>query len=274
MKLKSIACLLASVALCVSLVGCGGQSQDQTGSQQVETVSIDATPIQVERSGFSVSNDGEVNYVFTMNNPNDGYIADRVTFSISGYDEDGNMVLGAAESVERMFPGIQYAVAGTSFMAGSGTLSRIEITPSMDGIGWIETDIDPDSVSGLFSIVNPRTARLADDSASISGRVVADEEETIANIEGVSADAISAKICAVLLDSEGNLVGGAMADGLVFDQEEGVVHETEGTSGNGEAEEQAEDASSEGEVLKAAQFSITIQGAPGFKECRYFVMPV
>lgn len=55
MKLKSIACLLASVVLCVSLVGCGGQSQDQTGSQQVETVSIDATPIQVERSGFSVS---------------------------------------------------------------------------------------------------------------------------------------------------------------------------------------------------------------------------
>lgn len=274
MKLKSIACLLASAALCVSLVGCGGQSQDQSDSQQVETVSIDATPIQIERSGFSVSSDGEVNYVFTMNNPNKGYIADRITLSITGYDENGSMVLGAAESVERMFPGVQYAISGSTFLAGSGTLSRLEVSPSMDGVGWIETDVDSDAAADLFSIVNPRTGRMADDSVSISGRVVLDDEELLANIEGVDANAVSAKICAVLLDTEGNIVGGAMVNDLVFDQEEGIIHEAETAGSNASANEHAEQTSSEGEVLRAAQFSMTIQNAPGFKECRYFVMPV
>lgn len=273
MKLKSLVGLFASAALCVSLFGCAGSSQDESTSNQSETVSIDASTIEVVQAGFSMGDDGAVNYAFTVSNPNDGYLADSVTFSISGYDADGNMVMGGAESIERMYPGIEYAAAGTSYLAGSATMDRIEITPSMDLVGWIPTDISPNDAASMFSVVDSRAGRLGDGSVSVNGRVVADNIDTIASAEGVSADAISARVCAILVDTDGNFLAGGHVDGLVFDEEEGVVHESENLGSDASSNEQAQAESASGEVLKAAQFSISILGSPGFKECRYFVMP-
>lgn len=270
MKLKSVACLLASAALCVSMVGCAGESQTQSDSQQVDTVSIDATPIEIIQSGFSTGNDGEVNYAFTLKNPNDGFVADRVTLSISGYDSEGGMVLGAAESIEHMFPGIEYAVSGTTFMAGSGAIDRLEVVPSMDVIGWIPTETSSEAAADMFSVANPRSGRLSNGSVSIGGRVVANDAEVVAKVEGVDVDGITAKVCAILVDTEGNFLGGGTAGGLVFNEEESVIREeasTDAGSGN-----QTED-SSDRVVLKAAPFDISISSSPGFKECRYYVMP-
>ena len=273
MNFKSIVGFVAATALCFSMVGCASETQDEIEETQVETVSIDAKAIEIDEAGYSVGADGEVSYAFTMTNPNDGYIADRITFSISGYDADGAMVLGAAESVERMFPGIEYAMAGTAFLADNAVIDRIEVTPSMDLVGWIETDISAADAAEMFSVVDTRSGRLSDDTVVASGRVVADNIDDIAAAEGVSADAISAKVCAVLVDTDGNLIGGGLAEGLVFDEEEGIVHESENMGSDASTAEQAAEKSAEGEVLKAASFSISITGAPGFKECRFYVMP-
>ncbi len=276
MKLKTIACVFISVALCtgmLGMVGCASQSQDQNDTTQANTVSIEAVPIQINQSGFSATDEGEVNYVFTMSNPNDGYMADRITFSITGYDAEGNMVLGAAESVERIVPGLEYAIAGSAFKAGNGAVERIEITPSMDQVSWIPTDLGTDEAAGMFSVVDSRSGRLADETVSISGRVVADNESAIASTEGVDAGNISARVCAVLVDTSGNFVAGGMADGLVFDEREVPIPEGESSSASASGDDQVQEQSGADDALRAAQFSITIPSTPGFKECRYFVMP-
>lgn len=277
MKLRSIVGIFAAAALCCSMVGvagCASDAQTQSDAQEVETVTIDAMPIQIDEVGFSIGADDAVNYAFTMTNPNDGYIADRITLSISGYDADGTMVLGAAESVERMFPGIEYAMAGTTFLAGTTDIERLEVTPSMDQVGWIETEVSSNTIESLFSVVDPRSGRLSDDTVVASGRVVANNADTLAALEGVSSDAISAKVCAILVDTNGNIIAGGTADGLEFTEEEGIVHGAESMGSDAETAERAEQESSDGEVLRAATFSISMEGAPGFKECRYFVMPV
>lgn len=276
MKLTSIVCSVMSAALCCALfglVGCAGDTQEESDVQQAEIVTIDAAPIEIIQSGFSVGSEGAVSYAFTMSNPNDGYVADRVTFSISGYDAEGNMVMGAAESMEKMYPGIEYAIAGSSFLAGTSNLEWIEITPSMDLVGWMKTDISTDAIAGMFSVVNPRTGRLADESVSIGGRVVANNLDTIAAVENVAADAIRAKVCAILVDPEGNFVAGGTATDLVFNEEESAVHKSENVGSDAATDDQAAQESADGSVLKAASFSISVQDSPGFKECRYFVMP-
>lgn len=276
MKLKSIAGIFAATLLCISIVGvagCASDAQTQNDAHEVETVSIDATPLQINEVGFSTGADGAVNYAFTMTNPNDGYIADRITLSISGYDANGAMVLGAAENVDRMFPGIEYAIAGTTYLADATDIERLEVVPSMDQVGWIQTDIETSTLENLFSVVDPRSGRLSDDTVMASGRVVANDADALASLEGVLQDAISAKVCAVLVATNGDLLAGGMVDGLEFNEEESGVHQTEDIGSDAESTERATQESSDGEILKAATFSIAIEGAPGYKECRFFVMP-
>lgn len=277
MNLRSIVGIFAATALCFSMVGiagCASDAQTKNDVQEAETVAIDASPIQINEVGFSTGADGAINYAFTMTNPNDGYIADRITLSISGYDANGTMVLGAAETVERMFPGIEYAMAGTSFLAGTTDVERLEVIPSMDQVGWIETDISTSTLEGLFSVVDPRSGRLSDDTVMASGRVVANDADALTALEGVSPEGISAKVCAVLVATNGDLLAGGVVDGLEFNEEESIVHQTESIGSDATSTERAAQESSDGEVLRAATFSIAIEGAPGFKECRFFVMPV
>lgn len=260
--------------LAFALSGCAGQTTEVQDEEVLDTVeNTNAQEITITESGFNVGNDGNVTYAFIANSPNDGFIANSVVFSIEGYDDQGNRVLGSAESIDRMYPGVDTAFAGSAYMVESSNLVRLDVVASMDNVVWTQTDLTADQVDDMFSLVNTRNIRDVDGSAVVSGRVVANDLSLIAQCEGVSEDQISATLTVLLVNTQGELVAGTSVSDLDFSGEEGVVHETEDMGTTARSNEEAAEESAEGDMLRSASFSASIPDAPGYKECRFFVQP-
>ncbi len=275
MKIAKMALVFIATALSLALLGCSGETTgtNAAAEKEVSTESIDAEAIIVKQQGFNVDSEGNVSYAFIVNNPNNGYIARSVVFSLQGFDDKGNMVLGSSESIEALYPGVDTALVGSTYISGTGGLSRLDITPSMELMQWSPTEFTADQIDGMFSMVNTRNSRDVNGDVAVSGGVVANDLAQIAACEGVPEDQVSATLTIVLVGADGNMIGGTTVKDLNFSGDVGVVHETESMGNSAQSKAEAIEESAEGEVLKCAEFSVAIPNIPGYRECLFFALP-
>ncbi len=136
---NKIAATIAAGVLAFGMLGVVGCSSQEETPTELTTASINAQDIEVTGVGFTVLDDGTVNYAFTVNNPNEGYIAEGVTFTIEGYDADGSMLVGGGETIQTIYPGVQTAAAGTAYIPNGGNaLATFEVSPLMEHVNWTD----------------------------------------------------------------------------------------------------------------------------------------
>lgn len=275
---KAVVAVIAmamSAILALFLAGCQDQAQSGPSTTSGDNITINASPIEIVDQGYAIGSTGEVDYAFIVNNPNKGYIADDVMFTISGYDGEGAMVLANVATASSLLPGARTAVVGSSYLANNAdSIEQFDIRVSMETVQWKETSIEASSLDNMFQIAGARNGRGNDNSVNVSGRVVALNAGELANIEGVGEESLSVDVTAVFIDSEGNPIAGSTVNGVKLNELEGVA-KGEGADGNDSpdsASGNAEDGTDG--ALRSGQFEVSLANAPAYKEIRYFVMPV
>lgn len=267
MRFAKLSSLIVSVALASMLIGCASSSESGQGEERYkDSEAIDATEISIEDSGFDISSDGEVTYAFTTVNPNNGYIANNVVFNITAYDSNNEIIMGDAKSIDKMYAGLEYGLGGTSYIIDSTSIARMVISPSMELISWESTEVDPNEISSMYSLVNERSVRLEDGSIQASGQVATDDIDALAKLEGVSTTDASVDVCVILLNSNGQFVAGGNITDVTFNSSDEAVHVEEAANS---------DDSDSGKIenLKLGDFKINVPLSPGYKECKFFVTP-
>lgn len=217
MKLsKKLVAVLSAGVMAFTLLGMAGCSSSEQESATVEatTEEINAQDIEVTGSGFTVLPDNTVSYAFTVENPNEGYVANSVTFTIEGYDADGVMLIGGGETIQEVYPGITTAAAGTSYLSDtSAEITRFEIKPLMDNILWTKTTETPDELNSQFQLSDTQVTE-ADGAMTITGSISTEIEESE---ESALANRTDAHVVAILRDADGNIICGGAAMGIMLD---------------------------------------------------------
>lgn len=282
--MKIVSKLIASAAVCVlafSLVGCAGDSTPQE-EKEYTTQEISAQDVEVTGQGYSVASDGTVNYAFMINNPNEGYVAQNLTFTIEGYSADDMMLIGGGETVAEVYPGVETAVAGISYISDPDTeIARFEITPLMETVTWEKTDMTADEVKDMFSVGGIETTRQDDGTLVVSATVSTDlgkDKEENANEPAAPTDLIEAHAVCILRDDSGNILCGGYTNGFMMDQSmvdpTGATNpDAEGEPGDGQEAAPPSTGETTGSQMASTTVSMTITGAPNFASCDVYVFP-
>lgn len=206
----------------MGIAGCSSEEAADTAPQQITTADIDAQAIEITGVGFTVVNDATtggatVNYAFTCTNPNDGYIADGVTFTIEGYDAEGTMLIGGGETIQEIYPGIETAAAGTAFLPeGVGEIARFEVQPLMEHVLWDETDMTSEEINDMFQISDVEVTDT-DGMMTFTGTVSADLGEDQAEPGEIPTNRQDVHLVVLLRDADGNILGGGSSMGIMLD---------------------------------------------------------
>ncbi len=210
------------------LAGCAGSDQADS-TKESTTEEINAQDIEVTASGYTVLPDQTVSYAFTVENPNEGYVANSVTFTIEGYDENDVMLIGGGETIQEVYPGVTTAAAGTSYLSdASAKIARFEIKPLMQNVLWTKTTETPEQLNSMFQLSDTQVTE-GDGSMTITGSISADMPSN--DEEGGSAldNRMDAHVVAILRDADGNIICGGSAMGIMLDPSMTPVN----TSGSG-----------------------------------------
>lgn len=305
MKLsKKLVATLSAGVMAFTLFGMAGCSSSEDTSSTVEstTEEINAQDIEVTGSGFSVLPDNTISYAFTVENPNEGYVANSVTFTIEGYDADGVMLVGGGETIQEVYPGITTAAAGTSYLSDtSATIERFEIKPLMDNILWTKTTETPDELNSQFQLSDTQVTET-DGAMTITGTISTEIEESD---ESALANRTDAHVVAILRDADGNIICGGSAMGIMLDpsmvpvstayEGEGIVPGTVDENGNpveaeldengnpiqpndaelvsGEPTEEQLEGEGEGNTTATTTYTITIPGVVSYATIDVYATP-
>lgn len=198
------------------LAGCAG-SDSADSTKESTTEEINAQDIEVTASGYTVLPDQTVSYAFTVENPNEGYVANSVTFTIEGYDENDVMLIGGGETIQEVYPGVTTAAAGTSYLSDAdATIARFEIKPLMQNVLWTKTTETPEELNSTFQLSDTQVTE-GDGSMTIKGSISAEMPSN--DEEGGSAldNRMDAHVVAILRDADGNIICGGSAMGIMLD---------------------------------------------------------
>lgn len=220
MKLsKKLVAMLSAGVMAFSLVGLAGCASSESASSTVEstTEEINAQDLEVTGSGFTVLPDNTVSYAFTVENPNEGYIANSATFTIEGYDANDVMVIGGGETIQEVYPGVTTAAAGTSYLADATVeIARFEVKPLMENILWTKTTETPEELNSMFQL-SDQQVKENDGSMVITGSISADLGEPEEGADSALARREDAHVVAILRDADGNIICGGSAMGIMLD---------------------------------------------------------
>lgn len=283
-KAGKVLAAFTAAALAFGVVGMAGCSSSDTkadDSTVYEADSINAQDITVTNSGYSVHDvegldaDGnsvmnvEANYAFLVENPNTGYVAQNVPFSINAYNAAGETVFSAGNSVMYLYPGITTAVSGTTTFQPTDeidqTVTTFEVVPVLTGIEYLKTGLSNGEIADMFKVNNPEVTENPEGdavgsdqvsytvSASISGDLadgtkifkVADLENTL---EGHAV--------AVFTDAEGNIVYGTDPSNILIDETTADM-----------LKQTTEDGS------PMSNFSVSLSWLPEYQNFQIYVMP-
>ena len=274
------------------LAGCAGSDQADA-TKESTTEEINAQDIEVTASGYTVLPDQTVSYAFTVENPNEGYVANSVTFTIEGYDENDVMLIGGGETIQEVYPGVTTAAAGTSYLSDpSATIARFEIKPLMQNVLWTKTTETPEQLNSMFQLSDTQVTE-GDGSMTITGSISADMPSN--DEEGGSAldNRMDAHVVAILRDADGNIICGGSAMGIMLDPSmtpvntsgSGVVPGTVDENGNpiepndaevvsGEpTEEELQAEGEEGTSKATTTYTITIPGVVSYATVDVYATP-
>ncbi len=220
MKLsKKLVAMLSAGVMAFSLVGLAGCASSESASSTVEstTEEINAQDLEVTGSGFTVLPDNTVSYAFTVENPNEGYIANSATFTIEGYDANDVMVIGGGETIQEVYPGVTTAAAGTSYLADATVeIARFEVKPLMENILWTKTTETPEELNSMFQL-SDQQVKENDGSMVITGSISADLGEPEEGADSALDRREDAHVVAILRDADGNIICGGSAMGIMLD---------------------------------------------------------
>lgn len=305
MKLsKKLVAVLSAGVMAFALFGMAGCSSSESAANVEKTTEeINAQDLNVTGSGFTVLPDQTVSYAFTVENPNEGYVANSVTFTIEGYDANDVMLIGGGETIQEVYPGVTTAAAGTSYLSdASAEIVRFEIKPLMQNVLWTKTTDTPDQLNSMFQLSDTQVTEN-DGAMTITGTISADLGDTEGSAESSLDSRKDAHVVAILRDADGNILCGGTAMGIMLDPSmtpinttvpsSGVVPGTVDEEGNpvepndaelvsGEpTEEQAQDAAAQDAQLAEEQtsnvasttFTITIPGIVDYATVDVYATP-
>ncbi len=305
MKLsKKLVAVLSAGVMAFALFGMAGCSSSESAANVEKTTEeINAQDLNVTGSGFTVLPDQTVSYAFTVENPNEGYVANSVTFTIEGYDANDVMLIGGGETIQEVYPGVTTAAAGTSYLSdASAEIVRFEIKPLMQNVLWTKTTDTPDQLNSMFQLSDTQVTE-SDGAMTITGTISADLGDTEGSAESSLDSRKDAHVVAILRDADGNILCGGTAMGIMLDPSmtpinttvpsSGVVPGTVDEEGNpvepndaelvsGEpTEEQAQDAAAQDAQLAEEQtsnvasttFTITIPGIVDYATVDVYATP-
>lgn len=161
--LAKIAALAVSVIMAASAFGCGSSdSASQTSNPGFEPESI-----QINDAGFCITDEGMLSYAFVAVNPNDGYVAEDVVFTIEAYDASGSMIAGDSQTMSALYPGAETPGAGVTEMfsldSDDPQVANLSIAALTDSITWNATTITNDDIESSLHIVSPRMSTSSSD---------------------------------------------------------------------------------------------------------------
>lgn len=221
MKLTSkIAATIAAGALACGMLGVVGCSSAEETPTELTTASINAQDIEVTGVGFTVLDDNSINYAFTVNNPNEGYIADGVTFTLEGYDENGSLLVGGGETIQTIYPSVPTAAAGTAYLSPSDSpLTRLEIKPLMEHVNWTKTTETPEEIQNEFTTSDVKIEDV-DGLQQVTGKISIDFGND--SSAGDSAASMldmreTARIVVVFKNEAGDIIGGGSSSSIMLD---------------------------------------------------------
>lgn len=271
-------------ALAFGMLGIVGCSSNEPAAQEdLTTEAIKASDIEITGSGFTIMEGNVVNYAFTVENPNEGYIANNVTFTIEAYDENDLMLVGSGETISEVYPGVETGATGTAYMPDADrTIARFEIKPLMEHIIWTKTDLTPEEVDNMFQISDVDVTRDEEGSVVAKGKVstdlTQDAEENSSSSDGeysYTSRMVNAHAVAILKDASGNILCGGASTSLMLDPSMVPINAGMPT-GEGEAPEGEGEDLSGGEMstdIASTNFTITIPNAPDYATCSIIITP-
>lgn len=219
MKLsRKIVAVLSAGVLAFTMLGVAGCStEEESTNTELTTADIDAQEIEVTQTGYEVLGE-TVCYAFTVNNPNDGYIANGVTFTIEGYNEEGTMVLGGGETVQIIYPGLETAVAGQSYLAPeSGAIARFDVRPLMDNITWVKTTVTAEELENKYDISDVEVTDT-DGSTVVTGTISADlGVDSNSDADAIANAREDVHLVVLFRDADGKLLCGGNSLGIMLD---------------------------------------------------------
>lgn len=217
---NKIAATIAAGVLAFGMLGVVGCSSQEETPTELTTASINAQDIEVTGVGFTVLDDGTVNYAFTVNNPNEGYIAEGVTFTIEGYDADGSMLVGGGETIQTIYPGVQTAAAGTAYIPNGGNaLATFEVSPLMEHVNWTKTTETPEEVESQFTTSDVQVENI-DGTEQITGKISIDfgndssSSDSAASMLDMRA---TARVVVLFKNEAGEIIGGGSSNSIMLD---------------------------------------------------------
>lgn len=271
-KLSSIFLACALVLSLSALAGCSTSSSNEP--QESKTASeINAKDIEIVSKGFSVLESGEVNFAFIAKNPNSGYIGRNVSFTVQGFNPEGSLLISGGATLQEMYPNQDLAAAGTAYLpSGTGDLTELEVTPIMDVSQWEKTSLTQDEIDNMFSLEDV-TETMDSGTASVEGTVTADFSSFSETSDGIIN--INVHVMAILLDSNGDIVGGASSPSLVLIEETSQDGQEAGVD-SAETDGDNADAGVTTSIVgngSVAKFNIALDSEINYSSCDLIVVP-
>lgn len=238
--LAKIAAMVVSVALATAMFGCASSDGSQSSNSGFEPKDI-----QVQHPGYSITEDGMLNYAFIAVNPNDGHLAQDVLFTIEAYDASGSMIAGGSDTIPALYPGTETAAAGMlelfSISTETPKVSELSIVAMRDSCTWSATTVTDSDITDSLDIVKPRLNSTDDGITEIAAsiRLAQGDSQKLDVSQPMEFRAV-----ALLFNESGQAVCGTPADIFTLSEDE-----------------------------SSANFSGVIENAPAFTESLLYVTP-
>lgn len=156
--LSKIAAIAISAAMAACAFGCGSSGT----SAQSSDPGFEPQAIEINDPGFAITEKGKLHYAFVAVNPNDGYVAENVIFTVEAYDANGSMIAGGGETISALYPGAETPGAGETDLFSQTTdnpeVASLSIVAMMDSISWTATTVTNEDIEDSIDIVSPRMA--------------------------------------------------------------------------------------------------------------------
>ncbi len=270
--ISKVVAVLAVGALALGMFGCSSGSNASADSETTYTSEdINAQEITINKSGYSVVPSttidaegnqvpiSEINFAFTVNNPNTGYVAQNIPFNVNGYNTNGEVVFSGGATCMYLYPGIETAISGTTSLSAvegmDQNVTEFTVEPLTSNIEWLKTGLSDADIQNMFTVEN-ETLENADGGLSLSATVTGDlaDQNKIFKVADLE-DTLEAHAIVILYDANGNIVYGSESTNILIDQT--TLDNAKDENGN----------------PLISNLSISMPNAPEYSDYQLFVMP-
>lgn len=214
--ISKIAAIAISAAMAACAFGCGSSDT----SAQSSNPGFEPQDIEINDPGYSITDEGKLRYAFVAVNPNDGYVAENVIFTVEAYDASGSMIAGGGETIPVLYPGVQTAGAGEADLFSQDTSSpkvaSLSVVAMMGSITWTATTITNEDIEDSIDIVDPRMSGTDGEDADITASIRLSQGDEL-KID--ASKPIDLRVVALLFDEEGNAICGTAPVAVTLDSE-------------------------------------------------------